>query len=331
VFHSPLLRIHIPNDDHLFPSCLETQIGDFGEQEPEWAVDQILSHKGSRTDATFQVLWCVGDITWFAYNQIKHLNALVEYLELLGLSSISQLTAGPGIPLKVVPRSPPSSASPRGSHSSKAHPVPQIPPSLLTPPSLPVIPLNSLILAIPLVNFIECGRDFAITNPDDINETWLVARDQLHTFITYSHTLRNKAPSAHPTCPLGYEYFIRAYNHEGLASTASFINEQGIIKSEGVSIEMSNLLEEEDKDVTLSAMWMEQVDHMVWHTALSAAHQRDKIEERRMMNKKGKNFAKKQQTKALKKGLGGIWKEPHRPLPLASTSSSQPEAMNTSG
>jgi hypothetical protein len=134
--------------------------------------------------------------------------------------------------------------------------------------------------------------------------------------------LRNKAPSARPTCLLGYEYFVQAYNHEGLTSTASFINEQGIVKSEEVSIEMSDLLEEEDEDVTLSAVQMEQVNHMVWHTALSAAHQRDKIEERRMMNRKGKNFAKKQQTKVLKKGLGEIRKEPHRPLPLASTSSS---------
>jgi len=82
--------------------------------------------------------------------------------------------------------SPLSSASPRGSHSSKAHPVPQIPPSLLTPPSLPVIPLNSLMPAIPLVNFIECGCDFAITNPDDINETCLVACDQLCTLKALS-------------------------------------------------------------------------------------------------------------------------------------------------
>jgi hypothetical protein len=49
-----------------------------------------------------------------------------------------------------------------------------------------------------------------------------------------------------------------------------------------------------------------------------------------MMNRKGKNFAKKQQTKVLKKGLWEIRKEPHGPLPSASTSSSWPEAMNTS-
>ena len=28
VFHSSLLRIHVPNDDHLFPGQMDTQLGD---------------------------------------------------------------------------------------------------------------------------------------------------------------------------------------------------------------------------------------------------------------------------------------------------------------
>jgi hypothetical protein len=35
VFHSSLLRVHIPNDDRLFPGRLETQVADFGEAELE--------------------------------------------------------------------------------------------------------------------------------------------------------------------------------------------------------------------------------------------------------------------------------------------------------
>ncbi|KAG1726361.1 uncharacterized protein EDB91DRAFT_1263810 [Suillus paluster] len=156
----------------------------------------------------------------------------------------------------------------------------------------------------PLVNFAERDRDFIITNPDDVNELRLVTRSQLKAFIVYSYALRNKAPSARPACPLGYEYFARAYNHEGLTTTASVIDEQGIVKCEGASIEMGDLLDDDDKDVTLSAMRMDQVDCMVWHTALSAAHQRDKIEERRLMNKKSKNYFKKQQVKMFRKGFG---------------------------
>ncbi|KAJ4468648.1 hypothetical protein C8J55DRAFT_524607 [Lentinula edodes] len=42
-FHASLLRIHIPNDDRLFPGRLETQVADFGETEGEWAIDHIVT------------------------------------------------------------------------------------------------------------------------------------------------------------------------------------------------------------------------------------------------------------------------------------------------
>ena len=56
VFHSSLLRIHVPNDDRLFPGRMDTQLA--GEDEgDEWAVDRILSHHGARTEAIFEILW----------------------------------------------------------------------------------------------------------------------------------------------------------------------------------------------------------------------------------------------------------------------------------
>ncbi len=40
IFHASLLRIHIPNDDRLFPGRSDSQIWDFGEDsEKEWAVE----------------------------------------------------------------------------------------------------------------------------------------------------------------------------------------------------------------------------------------------------------------------------------------------------
>ncbi|KAG1724153.1 uncharacterized protein EDB91DRAFT_1087573 [Suillus paluster] len=119
--------------------------------------------------------------------------------------------------------------------------------------------------------------------------------------MTFYVTIGLKACPAHP---LGYEFFAHAYNHEGLTTTASVINKQGFVKCEGTSIEMGDLLDDDDEDVTLSAMRMDQVDRMVWHTALSVAHQRDKIEERRLMNKKSKNYFKKQQVNMFRKGVG---------------------------
>ncbi|KIJ60876.1 hypothetical protein HYDPIDRAFT_138640 [Hydnomerulius pinastri MD-312] len=69
VFHSSLLRIHVPNDDRLFPGRLETQVADFGEIEPEWSVDKILSHHGKGVDAIFEIKWSTGDVTWLPYTQ----------------------------------------------------------------------------------------------------------------------------------------------------------------------------------------------------------------------------------------------------------------------
>ena len=98
VFHSSLLREHIPNDDRLFPGRLDTQIGDTIETEGKWAVDRILSHSGSKADAVFEIQWKSGDITWLPYYQITHLRALTEYLDLLGKKNIKELAKGTGKP-----------------------------------------------------------------------------------------------------------------------------------------------------------------------------------------------------------------------------------------
>ena len=55
VFHSSLLRIHVPSDDRLFPGQMDTQIVNTDEDD-EWAVDRILSHHGLRVDASFEIL-----------------------------------------------------------------------------------------------------------------------------------------------------------------------------------------------------------------------------------------------------------------------------------
>ncbi|KAF8799879.1 hypothetical protein BYT27DRAFT_7004830, partial [Phlegmacium glaucopus] len=91
IFHSSLLRIHIPSDDRLFPGRLDTQIGGTADTEGEWAVERILSHAGSGTNSTFEIKWQSGDTTWLPYYQITHLQALTDYLELLGKKTISTL------------------------------------------------------------------------------------------------------------------------------------------------------------------------------------------------------------------------------------------------
>ncbi|KIM69656.1 hypothetical protein SCLCIDRAFT_55657, partial [Scleroderma citrinum Foug A] len=56
VFHSSLLRIHIPNDDGPFSTSKSGTTC-------KWTVDKILSHQGSHADAKFEVLWMSGDKT----------------------------------------------------------------------------------------------------------------------------------------------------------------------------------------------------------------------------------------------------------------------------
>ncbi|EGN94767.1 hypothetical protein SERLA73DRAFT_62057, partial [Serpula lacrymans var. lacrymans S7.3] len=63
VFHSSLMRIHIPNDDRLFPGRLESQIGEDQSADNEWAINKIIGHKGVAKDAVFEVQWGAGDIT----------------------------------------------------------------------------------------------------------------------------------------------------------------------------------------------------------------------------------------------------------------------------
>ena len=98
VFHSSLLREHIPNDDRLFPGRLDDQIGGTPETEGEWAVERILSHAGAGTESVFEIKWKSGDTTWLPYYQITHLQALADYLDLYGESKIKKLPKGSGRP-----------------------------------------------------------------------------------------------------------------------------------------------------------------------------------------------------------------------------------------
>ncbi|KAF7348752.1 Retrovirus-related Pol polyprotein from transposon 17.6 [Mycena venus] len=99
VFHSSLLRIHVPNDDRRFPGRLECQLGiSLNDETNEWAVDRVLSHHGRRSKALFEILWKSGDKNWMPYPQAKRLEALNEYFEAIGISDIKELPYGQGRP-----------------------------------------------------------------------------------------------------------------------------------------------------------------------------------------------------------------------------------------
>ncbi|KAG6884105.1 hypothetical protein C0993_001404, partial [Termitomyces sp. T159_Od127] len=94
VFHASLLRMYKPNDNQLFPGCLDEQI--VNEESQEWVTDKIIAHKGTHPSVMFEVLWKAGDRTWMSYEQVVDLEILTPYLDLLGIESIAKLPAGVG-------------------------------------------------------------------------------------------------------------------------------------------------------------------------------------------------------------------------------------------
>ncbi|KAJ8489233.1 hypothetical protein ONZ45_g13670 [Pleurotus djamor] len=97
-FHSNLLRIHIPNDDRLFPNRLDDPLFEINDDDLEWAADEILSHSGRGPESLFELRWRSGDVTWLPYHQISQLHALQSYLDLHGVLDIKDLPSGKGTP-----------------------------------------------------------------------------------------------------------------------------------------------------------------------------------------------------------------------------------------
>ncbi|KZS88100.1 hypothetical protein SISNIDRAFT_401331, partial [Sistotremastrum niveocremeum HHB9708] len=94
VFHSSLLRIHVPNDDRRFPNrvqLLSPSLGTEPAESSEWPVEKFVSHSGAGDALIFKVLWKTGDQSWEPIANVKHLDALNSYLEALGVSSITEL------------------------------------------------------------------------------------------------------------------------------------------------------------------------------------------------------------------------------------------------
>ncbi|KAF9028927.1 hypothetical protein BDZ89DRAFT_901664, partial [Hymenopellis radicata] len=91
VFHASRLRVHVPNDDRLFPGRKHDQLGFSTEKEPEWQVKSILDHRGRGTSAKFEVEWAAGDRTWLPYRDVEKFVAFQDYLEVQGVKHAKDL------------------------------------------------------------------------------------------------------------------------------------------------------------------------------------------------------------------------------------------------
>ena len=244
VFHSSLLREHLPNDDRLFPGRLDTQIGSTPETDGEWAVDRILSHSGSKTDSVFEILWKAGDITWLPYYQITHLQALTEYLDLLGKKDIRKLPDGSGKPpcddpqltLGSISLDFPSALPPSMSVLERLKSSPQTALQIITTPaksllstayqpSYPTKTLNAM-PAIRRGALPRAPRHFGHPLLTRTSETNFLMRDpkypvhtnihvaQMAEYIHFDQYLRSHGPSADlSSIPIGYTVFSSTWNN----------------------------------------------------------------------------------------------------------------------
>jgi hypothetical protein len=80
------------NNDVLFPQWEAHAYYNFGTpDDQEWLVDKIMSHKWDKNDLLLQVHWNLGNSTWEPLEACKDLQALNDYLSLIGVSDYSDL------------------------------------------------------------------------------------------------------------------------------------------------------------------------------------------------------------------------------------------------
>ena len=236
VFHSSLLRIHVPNDDRLFPGRMDTQIVGEDIRDDEWAVDRIKSHAGAKGDAMFEVLWKSGDTTWLPYYQITHLQALTDYLDLIGISKISKLPPGSGQPPVDDPQiflGALSLQQPEDDNSfscslpcnlvSLFKRAVQTVISVFNPPSFgsinsPTVDLDCIIIIMPKLRGINhpsftriSPTHYTIRDPKDILDSTIHV-SQIADYLRFDEQLRAKGLAKLQSIPLGFDEFAHLWN-----------------------------------------------------------------------------------------------------------------------
>lgn len=89
-FHANLLRIHEPTDYRRFPGRQLPQLIGIGKVE-EWSIDKIDDHHSKGKDALFELVYKTGDKFWLPYHEVSKLEAMTQYLELIGVKKIKDL------------------------------------------------------------------------------------------------------------------------------------------------------------------------------------------------------------------------------------------------
>ncbi|EJD49257.1 hypothetical protein AURDEDRAFT_30241, partial [Auricularia subglabra TFB-10046 SS5] len=90
-FHASLLRPFHPNEDARFPGRVSIELHGFRGNAAEWVVNEITDHYGRGRELLFEVHWNTGHVTWERVREVKHLSALQDYLQVMGVKSVADL------------------------------------------------------------------------------------------------------------------------------------------------------------------------------------------------------------------------------------------------
>jgi len=85
-FHQSKIHPYHANDDTLFPHWEAHMFYDYSTpDDQEWLVNEIVAYKWDTGRLSFQVHWNMGDTTWEPHEARKDLQALDDYLGLIGI------------------------------------------------------------------------------------------------------------------------------------------------------------------------------------------------------------------------------------------------------
>ncbi|EIN04459.1 hypothetical protein PUNSTDRAFT_26806, partial [Punctularia strigosozonata HHB-11173 SS5] len=91
-FHISKLRLHMPNNDNLFPGREPANFYDFGQAEDlESEVEEILTHEWNGDEVLFLVRWSFGDSSWELWENVKNLALMDRYFKIEGVSHVEDL------------------------------------------------------------------------------------------------------------------------------------------------------------------------------------------------------------------------------------------------
>ena len=226
---------------------MDTQLGVGTQADNEWAVDRIISHAGSGQEAVFEILWKAGDITWLPYYQIRHLQALDVYLDLLDVEFIGKLPSGKGTPPHDYAQIFLGAMSLRNILPSNFTPFPFdintdsffnflsfLSPCLSS--TLPIedqpVPISlpysladddchfvfDLTMPLPCVNHPNFERvsktHYIVTNFGNQNQRALIHVGQIYQYIAFDNYIRanEQNPYNYPGVPVGFTDFVLLYN-----------------------------------------------------------------------------------------------------------------------